>query len=42
MLRSAVNCTALWNLKVRLYKSDPGKKLLLFYDDGKKIKIVIK
>lgn len=43
IFRSAVNGAALRNLQKKLLADkDPKKKLLLIYDDGRKIKTVIK
>lgn len=43
IFRSAVNGAALWNLQMRLLADkEPKNKLLLIYDDGRKIKTVIK
>lgn len=41
--RSAVSCAALWNLKMKIVPQQPKQdKLVIFYDNGNRIKAVIK
>ena len=42
IFRSAVNSAALWNLSQKIREKPNKEKLLVFYDDGSKIKTVMK
>lgn len=41
IFQSAVNSAALWNLSLKIREKPKKEKLLVFYDDGSKIKTVM-